>query len=374
RDHYLAISPNNTKEEWLREAHDAVNGSKPRTAECPWCGIYSDIAAVVYFDVVGNNGPWIINSSPESEAAYREAAQDPWFNQIHTIGWAPAANRGDAPTPRPGPIRPELIDTPTGQQPTPHPATPPSGRSGYWMLGADGKVYPFGAAAGLGDAPARVNAADFEPTPSGNGYWLVDAGGTVYNFGDAKALGSVDRSRLAAGETVTSLSATPTGNGYWVFTTKGRAVTFGDAVFHGDMVRSSLNGAVLDSVPTAGGNGYYMVASDGGIFAFGDAAFAGSMGGKRLNAAVQSLVPDSDGRGYWLVASDGGVFAFDAPFRGSMGGAPLNKPITGMVPFGNGYLMVAEDGGVFNFSDQAFSGSLGGTPPSRPIVAVAALD
>jgi hypothetical protein len=377
-DHYLAISEHNTKEQWLRDAHDAVNGSK--AGDCPWCGIYSDIAAMVYFDVVGENGPWIINSSPESEAAYREAAQDPWFNQIHTIGWAPAATRSDAPPPgsEPGPIQPQLIDP----QPQTPPVPPSTGRSGYWMLGADGKVYPFGAAVGHGDAaaalaaggPARVNAADVEPTPSGNGYWLVDAGGTVHNFGDAKALGSLDRSRLAAGETVTSLSATPTGHGYWLFTTKGRAVTFGDAVFYGDMSRVNLAGAVLDSVPMATGRGYYMVASDGGIFAFGDAGFSGSMGGKRLNAPVQSLVPDSDGRGYWLVASDGGVFAFDAPFRGSMGGAPLNKPITGMVPYGNGYLMVAEDGGVFNFSDKTFSGSLGGNPPSRPIVAVAAID
>ncbi|HVW32913.1 MAG TPA: glycosyl hydrolase, partial [Acidimicrobiia bacterium] len=385
KDHYLSIAPYNTKEEWLREAHDAVNGSKPRTADCPWCGIYSDVAAIVYFDVVGNNGPWIINSSPESEAAYREAAQDPWFNQIHTIGWGPAANRDDAPAPTPaGPVGPELIepgpgpagpDQPAGPGPG-GPSTPagPQSRSGYWMLGADGKVYSFGAAAGHGDRAGTTDAVDLEPTPSGQGYWVVDAAGAVANFGDAKALGSVDASRLAAGERVTSLSATPTGNGYWVFTNRGRAVTFGDAVFYGDMSKTTLNAAVLDSIPTPSGHGYFMVASDGGIFAFGDATFAGSMGGKKLNAPVQSLVPDHDGRGYWLVASDGGVFAFDAPFQGSMGGTRLNRPITGMVPFGNGYLMVAEDGGVFNFSDQAFSGSLGGTPPARPIVAVAALD
>jgi hypothetical protein len=389
KDHYLSIAPYNTKEEWLREAHDAVNGSKPRTAECPWCGIYSDIAAIVYFDVVGNNGPWIINSSPESEAAYREAAQDPWFNQIHTIGWGPAAHRTDTPAEPPaGGHEPDVVDPPVGDQGAPPPGAPPPGAtpppaapSGYWMLGADGKVYPFGAAAGHGDAvaaltagPAGVDAVDVEPTPSGHGYWVVDSGGGVHGFGDAKVLGGVDRSRLAAGETVTSLSATPSGNGYWLFTSRGRAVVFGDALFYGDMSRTPLNGAVLDSIPTSTGRGYFMVAADGGIFAFGDAVFAGSMGGHRLNAPVQSLVPDPDGRGYWLVASDGGVFAFDAPFRGSMGAVRLNRPITGMVPYGDGYLMVAEDGGVFSFSDRAFAGSLGGHPPARPIVAVAALN
>src|SRR5581483_1417040 len=166
KDHYLSIAPWNTKEEWLREAHDAVNGSKPRTAGCPWCGIYSDIAAIVYFDVVGDNGPWIINSSPESEAAYREAAQDPWFNQIHTIGWGPAAHRPDAPPP--GPIPPPPGPDPTPGGPPPAPAGDPgppapvhdagAHGAGYWMLGADGRIYPFGSATGHGDAVAALGA------------------------------------------------------------------------------------------------------------------------------------------------------------------------------------------------------------------------
>jgi ribosomal protein L24E len=140
------------------------------------------------------------------------------------------------------------------------------------------------------------------------------------------------------------------------------------------MSRATLNGPVLDSIPTPTGLGYYMVGSDGGIFAFGDAKFYGSMGDKKLNAPVQSLVPDSDGVGYWLVASDGGIFAFQSNFRGSMGDKKLSKPISGMVPYGNGYMMVGEDGGIFNFSDKLFVGSLGANPPARPIVAVAVID
>jgi hypothetical protein len=255
--------------------------------------------------------------------------------------------------------------------------TDPSGptTSGYWMVGADGRVYPFGAAQGMGDAAPAPGAesADIEPTPARDGYWVVDSAGTVTARGAAPPLGSVAPGGLAAGERVTSLSATPSGKGYWVFTNRGRVMTFGDAVSYGDMAKVTLNGPVLDSIPTPTGRGYYMVASDGGIFAFGDAVFRGSMGGKRLNAPVQSLVPVPSGAGYWLVASDGGVFAFDAPFRGSMGGTPLAKPVTGMVAYGNGYLMVGEDGGIFSFSNQAFAGSLGANPPARPIVSVAAL-
>ena len=263
-----------------------------------------------------------------------------------------------------------------------------SGRSGYWLLGTDGAVFPFGDAAPHGDASAAISAAnaasgvaagsgvravDLEPTPSGRGYWVLDNQGRVRPFGDAPHLGDVVLGRLSAGEEPASLSSTPTGAGYWVFTDRGRTLAFGDAAFLGDVSGTPLNGPVLDSVATPTGRGYYMVASDGGIFAFGDARFAGSMGGRRLNAPVRSLVPDGDGTGYWLVASDGGVFAFDAPFRGSLGGVRLNRPVRGMVRYGDGYVMVGEDGGIFAFSDKPFSGSLGGRPPASGIISVAAL-
>ncbi len=281
----------------------------------------------------------------------------------------------------PPPTTATTTPTPTTATSTPttrgHPVqASDAGRSGYWMVAADGEVYAFGDARALGDAalPPGVDAVDIEPTPSGNGYWIVDSAGHVSAMGDARWMGNADAARLAVGEKVTSISATPTGDGYWLFTTRGRVLPRGDAAFHGDMSAIPLNGPVLDSVPSASGDGYYMVASDGGIFTFGDARFLGSMGDKKLNAPVQSLVPDGDGRGYWLVAADGGVFTFDAPFRGSMGDTRLNRPVTGMVRFGNGYLMVAEDGGIFDFSDREFFGSLGAHPPARPIVSVAALD
>jgi len=250
----------------------------------------------------------------------------------------------------------------------------PSGEPGYWMLGASGTVYPFGAARPYGDGARGVPAVHIEPTPSGQGYWLLEGDGHVANYGDAAPLGDVAKDRLAVGEAVSSLSATRSGRGYWVFTNRGRVVPFGDAGFLGDVSDRQLNGPVLGSVSTPSGQGYYMVASDGGIFAFGDARFIGSMGGHRLNAAVQSLVPTRTGNGYWLVASDGGIFAFgDARFAGSMGGRELAKPVVGMVRYADGYLMVGADGGIFDFSSAPFLGSLGEHPPANPIVSVAAL-
>jgi len=335
---------------------------------------YPNIVAWLYFDTKNANGlnnEWWLESDPAAYQAWKEMAADPYFNVKVTLAEAPygtgvaaatpPASGGGNPTPSPAP--PAVAPGP------PHDAAMPRG---YWMLGADGAVYPFGAAAALGNGPAGVNAVDLEPSPSGQGYWLLTEDGNVTAHGDAVALGGLAPGRLAGGEQVSSLSSTPTGKGYWVFTNRGRAIAFGDAAFLGDASVLKLNGPVLDSVATPSGRGYYMVASDGGIFAFGDARFSGSMGGRHLNAPVQSLVPDGDGSGYWLVASDGGIFAFDAPFKGSMGAVKLSKPVTGMVRYGDGYLMVAEDGGIFNFSSAPFTGSLGAHPPAHPIVSVAA--
>ena len=281
-------------------------------------------------------------------------------------------------TPAPG--QPPAAQPPAGQPPAgggPGATTAPR-QSGYWMLGNDGKVFPFGDAKSMGDAngalPAGIKAMHIEPTPTAKGYWIVNEDGAVYAFGDAPALGNVDVAALGPKEKVTSLNSTPSGKGYWVFTTKGRVLTFGDAKGFGDLLNLNLNGAVKSSVATPSGQGYYMVASDGGVFAFGDAKFRGSMGAVKLNQPVESLVPTRDGAGYWLVASDGGIFAFGtAPFRGSMGDKKLNKPVVGMVRYGAGYLMVAADGGIFNFSDRVFLGSLGDNPPASPVVSVSAL-
>ncbi len=241
-------------------------------------------------------------------------------------------------------------------------------QSGYWMLGADGRVYAFGSAVDYGSAAAPAVA--FAARNDGTGYWVVDSTGDVRAFGKAEYHGG--RPSLLAGEVVSTISATPSGDGYWLFTSLGRVFAYGDAHFFGDLRAVRLNGPVVASIATPTGHGYYMVGTDGGVFSFGDARFHGSMGGAHLNRAIVGLSPAPDNRGYWLVASDGGVFAFGAPFRGSLGNTVLNKPVNGLVAYGNGYLMVASDGGVFNFSDERFVGSLGATPPAAPIVGIAA--
>ena len=248
-----------------------------------------------------------------------------------------ATCHGDGPLPATTTTSSPAGSPPRGPAPpppsSPPPDTPAGGSSsGYWMVGADGSVHPFGAAVHHGSGGLTAPAVDLEATPSGQGYWVVDSAGAVAAHGDAGHHGGLGPAQLAAGETVTSVSATPSAAGYWIFTDRGRAFPFGDAAHFGDLAGVALNGPVLDSVPSASGRGYYMVAADGGIFTFGDARF-----------------------------------------HGSMGATPLNRPVVGMVAYGDGYLMVAADGGIFNFSDRPFHSSLGHHPPPHPIVAVASL-
>ena len=243
-----------------------------------------------------------------------------------------------------------------------------TGPGGYWMLGADGRVYAFGHAVGFPGVFAHTVA--MAPRKDGKGYWIADDAGHVLARGTARSFGGSPP--LLAGERIATISATSTGRGYWLFSDIGRVFAFGDAGNYGDLSGTPLTGHVVASVATPGDHGYYMVGSDGGIFAFGDPRFHGSTGGMHLNRPVVGMSPTPDGRGYWLVASDGGVFAFSAPFRGSMGGVSLNQPVDGLVAFGDGYLMGAADGGVFNFSSRAFVGSLAEHPPSAPIIGIAA--
>ena len=60
-------------------------------------------------------------------------------------------------------------------------------RSGYWMVGADGKVYAFGKAGKLGSASGPTVA--IAARAGGRGYWTVDAAGDVSHFGTAAAHG-----------------------------------------------------------------------------------------------------------------------------------------------------------------------------------------
>ncbi|HET9773086.1 MAG TPA: glycosyl hydrolase [Acidimicrobiia bacterium] len=109
------------KPEWMRQAHDTVM-NKPRTEACPWCGAYSDVAAIVYFDVdYGSHGDWRIMSSDATLAAYKEASDDPWFHQMDNVPWPSGANR----TRPAGQAAPKPGDAPESTDPSDSTSSPP---------------------------------------------------------------------------------------------------------------------------------------------------------------------------------------------------------------------------------------------------------
>jgi hypothetical protein len=222
---------------------------------------------------------------------------------------------------------------------------------GYWLVGADGGVFSFGAPFyGSGVTPpgaclfspqpgsildATVGCAAIAATPSGNGYWLLNSFRSATAFGQAgQALKVGCTSLNGATGFWTGLASSPTGNGFFVTASNGGVMGCGDAVPFGGLTSQSLNASVVGIAATPDGKGYWLVAGDGGVFSFGDAQFYGSMGGSQLNASVVGIAATPDGKGYWLAAGDGGVFSFgSAPFEGSMGGKQMNAPVVGIATF-----------------------------------------
>jgi hypothetical protein len=224
-----------------------------------------------------------------------------------------------------------------------------------------------------GPSPGHSQAFTAAAAPSGGGYWLVGGDGNVYPFG-VPAFGSLSGTRPAW--PITGAAVTPGGSGYWLVGTDGGVFSFGDAGFFGSTGSMRLNEPIVGMAATPTGGGYWLVASDGGIFAFGDAGFYGSTGSIVLNKPITGMSASAvTGRGYRFVASDGGLFSFgDAPYAGSAAGRRLPDPIVGMAnsPTGNGYWLVASSGSVYAYGDVSHGGSTAESPTPAPIVAIVA--
>ena len=251
-----------------------------------------------------------------------------------------------------------------------------AGDQGYWLIGADGGVFPFGTARGFGSLGGRTlnqPVVGIAPTPDGGGYWLVAADGGVFPFGNAGGFGSTGGIHL--NQPIVAMASTADGRGYWLVARDGGVFPFGDAIGYGSTGNVHLNQPIVGMAGTPDGRGYWLVASDGGIFPFGDAGGYGSTGGIHLNQSITNMTSTRDGKGYWLCARDGGIFPFgDAIGYGSTGGIHLNRPISTMAgtPDGRGYWLGATDGGIFPFGDAIGLGSLANHHLNAPILAVVA--
>jgi hypothetical protein len=242
--------------------------------------------------------------------------------------------------------------------------------SGYWLVRADGAVYPFGGADPfLGPASVirglRGPIVAAAATRDRRGLWLVGSDGGVFTFGDAPFYGSLGGTRLNA--PVVAIAVTPSGNGYWLLARDGGVFTFGDAPFFGSATAAEPAQSWVGITPLFDDPGHpgYSLVSAGGSFVACGRAFGCSSPTRPivgLAAPVTGLVAQR-AHGFTAAAADGGVFAYSgARFFGSMAGQRLTGPVVGLEPTadGGGYWLVGSDGGVFTFGDARFAGSAAG--------------
>ena len=208
--------------------------------------------------------------------------------------------------------------------------------AGYWLVAADGGVFPAGGAPFLGstgDIHLNQPIVGMAATPSGAGYWLVASDGGIFSFGDARFFGSTGAIRL--NRPIVGMAATPSGAGYWLVASDGGIFSFGDARFFGSTGAIRLNRPIVGMAATPTNAGYWLMASDGGLFAYGDAAFFGSAAASApdpAGGAFVALVPTADNAGYWEAHSAGSVLPFGTAAR--FADLPrLSSPIVGAVPF-----------------------------------------
>jgi hypothetical protein len=204
----------------------------------------------------------------------------------------------------------------------------------------------------------------FSLGPAPRGYWLVGSDGGIFSFGAAAFHGSMGGSWLQ--RPVVGITPTITRGGYWLVASDGGIFSFGDATFYGSIpglglhpagsgLPNSLNAPIVGMVPTVTRRGYFMVASDGGVFAFGDARFEGSCPGIGGCAGpAVAVMPDHTGDGYWLVTASGSVYAFgDAAFYGTPPPDPIPVVDAVATPDGHGYWLQYANGAVTPFGDAA---------------------
>lgn len=187
-------------------------------------------------------------------------------------------------------------------------AAPTNSGNGYYMLSADGGVFAFGDAQfygsvqglvdahiGLGTlAEDHISAPVFTLATTPAGYWLVGVDGTVYPFGDAPYHGSL-QDALNLNNQLADVTRD------WLLTP--------EVASGAPRALDALVAPVVDVVPSADGSGYQMVAADGGIFTFGTAAFHGSLAGRTTSRAVASDVTTSRS-GYVILTENGTVHPF----------------------------------------------------------------
>jgi len=193
---------------------------------------------------------------------------------------------------------------------------PTSDRKGYWLIGADASVYPYGDAQYEGEAGGTVRSSPVvaaAATSDDRGYWLVTTIGHVLAFGDAKELrtdlhdlkrardsdrchkrrqGLLDRDQHRSGFRLRRRCRIPGSRAgpnwahrrygchqqrprYWLVAASGKVFCFGNAP---DLALSSpkkLASPVVDFAVTHKRTGAWLVEQDGTVLNLGTATSSG---------------------------------------------------------------------------------------------------
>jgi hypothetical protein len=211
-------------------------------------------------------------------------------------------------------------------------ATTPNGQ-GYWLVAADGGVFPFGNAPGYGSiytdgfsglsGPHPLNApiVGIAAAPGGLGYWLVGADGGVFPFGNAPGYGSTYTDGLSGlsgphplNAPIVGIATTPNGQGYWLVGAGGGVFPFGNAPGYGSIYTDGLSGLsgphplaapIVGIATTPNDQGYWLVTKQGQAWAFGDAQTLGSLSSS-VDQPVVAIAPSTgDGIPTYSAASPG---------------------------------------------------------------------
>jgi len=238
----------------------------------------------------------------------------------------------------------------------PTPVTPAG--EGYVWFNSSGAVVTYGNVAFQGDlyTEGYTGLSGSNPLPSpivgaaplrdGLGYYLVAANGTVYPFGKAPYLGS-RRGEFTNGP-ITAIATAP-GRGYYLVSSLGSVWNFG-APFYGSLRDKFTNGPITAIAIAADGHGYYLVSSLGSVWNFG-APWYGSLRDKFTNGPITGIGV-SPRRGYYLTSAAGSIWNFAAPWYGSLRTDPPTTPLRGIWvnEAGTAYMVFDEAGTSFGFA------------------------
>ena len=136
---------------------------------------------------------------------------------------------------------------------------PTPDRKGYWLVGADGSVFPYGDAKYEGDAGGKVRPAPVEaarpprPTAAATGSSPRPAGCSPSATPSATARSP----RPVKGHAV-AIVATADGKGYWIACSTGRSSPSATPTFHGERGGPAVGQPIVAMAATPDGGGYWL--------------------------------------------------------------------------------------------------------------------